>query len=404
MSLSIFKLLKKYIYFFSFLISVLDLVYLIIFKKFKNKRVFLQPEGGFAHTILSPEVLKRLYDKNNWCIVFGYDPKRHNFLTSEIYNDHFYWLKLSSKFAKFSYIDEKYKKKIFLIFEYYLKKNKIEYVYYTDFINKHNNFNQSKLNPKYNKEGLLLHEYNAFEIFSKKDEFNAPNLISKKYKNIFFHLNKRKICGFGYKKKSNHAYTNERSTDTLENYKKSFFTMIENGWDIYIYGDQLEDLPLWFNEIENNIFYSNKSKLNKDEFNLRAGLISDCFIGPASGASSWKYIFHTKPQLIIDSYPIGWCFYNSVISFKVVFNHQEKKKINEIIDDQIYILKKPPFEIKYTSENEKNDIIKDFILNLSSLEKVTIKPSDLKLTPGHPLYWGKSTISKLWYEIQEKHL
>ena len=100
MSLFIFKLLKEFI-FFLFLISILDLIYLIILKKFKNKRVFPQSEGGFVHTIFSPEVFKRLYDKNNLCILFGYNPKRYNFLTKEIYNDHFYWLKLSSKFKKF---------------------------------------------------------------------------------------------------------------------------------------------------------------------------------------------------------------------------------------------------------------------------------------------------------------
>ena len=112
------------------------------------------------------------------------------------------------------------------------------------------------------------------------------------------------------------------------------------GYEIHIYGDELKQLPKWFNDIEKNIFYLNKSSENRDQYNIRCGLTCDFYIGPSSGASSWKYIFHRKPQLIIDSYPLGWGFFNSVISFKIIENFNYTKSLNEILNQKIYILEK----------------------------------------------------------------
>ena len=56
----------KYLFFvffslISLFISIIYLFFLIYKLNFKNKIVFLQPEGGFGHTILTPEVLNKLF-------------------------------------------------------------------------------------------------------------------------------------------------------------------------------------------------------------------------------------------------------------------------------------------------------------------------------------------------------
>ena len=93
MSLSIFKkVVKEGLYLFSFVISLISILNLILRVNFKNKEVFLQPEGGFAHTILSPEVLKRIYNSEDWILIFGYHANRHNYLIKNFYGNNFYWL------------------------------------------------------------------------------------------------------------------------------------------------------------------------------------------------------------------------------------------------------------------------------------------------------------------------
>ena len=436
------KLLKSLFFIFSFLISFFSLVYLLIFNNFKKKIVFLCPEGGFAHTLLTPEVLRRLYEGKKWCVIYGYQPDRHNFLTKEIYQKNFFWLRLCITIFKKSLVKDKFKYKIFSILESYLKKNNIEYYYFGDFIYKYN-FIQK--NPLYFDDGLQ-NAYNSFIVLDKKNEFNLPHQSSKKVKNILINLGKRKVCGIAYKEQkpfkynkkvvlpntlNNYSYTgngnnkinnnikndqdilkeeyrnfgykNERASDNLENYKKSFFSLINRGWEIYLYGDIVTKVPKWFDEIKKNIHYVRDYSL-RDEFNLKAGMISDCFIGPSSGASSWKYVFPARPQLIIDGYPIGYIYYNSIIAYKFIEHHYQQKKINEVINDQLYFFNQPPFKYRSALAEEKNAIIMDFINNLDNLESIAMKPVDLNLNPDHPIIWSKTTISKKWYEIQEKFL
>lgn len=398
------KIFKKILQLLSFVYSLVNLLILILKVDFKNRTVFLQPEGGFAHTILSPEVLKRIYKKSTWCIIFGYEIRRHNYLTKNLYEGHFFWLKLSVPLKKISVIDQRYKDIIFKVLACYLNLKKIKFLYYTDFISKYDNLHLKKIHSNFNKEGMLMHEYNAYKIFNQS-KYVPEELFSQKIKNFYLNKTTKKKCGIAFKNKSpNHNYTNERSSDDLQNYKKSFFWLVQQGWEIYLYGDEILKIPEWFKEIESSIFYQKKSGLKRDEFNLKCGLICDCFIGPSSGASSWKYIFHNKPQLIIDSYPIGWGYFNSVVSFKFISKHNKLKYLSEILDDKIYILKKPPFLSRYSNENEKYLIIKNFIKNLENLDNETIKPGDLKLYHDHPLVWSKTLISKTWFDMQNQLL
>ena len=127
MSLSIFKkYVKELLYLFSFIISLISILNLILKINFKNKQVFLQPEGGFAHTILSPEVLKRIYNSEDWILIFAYHARRHNYLTKNLYGKNFYWLNLG-KLESINFIKDSYKNLAFSILELYLKLNKINF-------------------------------------------------------------------------------------------------------------------------------------------------------------------------------------------------------------------------------------------------------------------------------------
>ena len=60
---------------------------------------------------------------------------------------------------------------------------------------------KKKINQKFNKENLLMHEYNAYKIFSNCEIKSKDDLINENIKKLNLNFNQRKKCGFGYKKK-----------------------------------------------------------------------------------------------------------------------------------------------------------------------------------------------------------
>ena len=239
----------------SLFISIKSFFFLIYKLSFKKKIVFLQPEGGFGHTILTPEVLNKLFRNDQWILVFGYDPRRHNYLIKNLYKNNFFWLKLtySSDFPKIVF--EPFKKFIFFLFSLYLKFKKIEYYYYFDYLLKLKDYGYSK----YNKEDTLLYERISYKIIFQGSK--SLNSIDTGFKNINFNVKKIKKCALAYKQ-STYGDINSinRSSDTLESYKESIFGMVDLGWDVYIYGDLPSPPPNWFNDLKKNIFFFEKNK------------------------------------------------------------------------------------------------------------------------------------------------
>ena len=145
------------------------------------------------------------------------------------------------------------------------------------------------------------------------------------------------------------------------------------------------------------------SDLNK--FNLYAGINSECYIGPMSGASSWKYMFPKKPSLIIDAHPFGWSYFNSVIAYKIINGVKNNETIKDLLKrERIYWYDNDPYDYRYTDQDEKESIIINFLKNLDSINAEIITSENLGLPKDHPISWSYSSISKTWYKIQEANL
>ena len=67
-----------------------------------------------------------------------------------------------------------------------------------------------------------MHEYNAYKIFSNCEIKSKDDLINENIKKLNLNFNQRKSVVL-VTKKNIHFYTNQRSTDDINNYKKSFF-------------------------------------------------------------------------------------------------------------------------------------------------------------------------------------
>ena len=83
--------------------------------------VFFSPEGGFGPTILKNMILRCKYkNENNFILIFGYKPNRHNRLISNLFGRNFLWLHLTSSFIPYMITSEKNKYLVFKFLEYLL--------------------------------------------------------------------------------------------------------------------------------------------------------------------------------------------------------------------------------------------------------------------------------------------
>ena len=131
--------------------------------------------------------------------------------------------------------------------------NKINFTYYVNFIDSYDNFDQSKINKKFNKENMLMHEYNAYKIFLKSDLTDKESFAYIK-KNYFLNLSEKKNVVLLLKKVQNIFILMRDLQMILKIIKRVFFHFVDMGYEIHIYGDELKQLPKWFNDIEKNIF------------------------------------------------------------------------------------------------------------------------------------------------------
>jgi hypothetical protein len=99
----------------SFIYSIKSLIF-VIYKIKKDNIVFLQPEGGFGWTILTPEILIRLYKNDKYLFIFGFHPKRHNYEIKNLYTN-FLWLELTHRYFFPNPVIEKFKYLVFFFFK-----------------------------------------------------------------------------------------------------------------------------------------------------------------------------------------------------------------------------------------------------------------------------------------------
>jgi hypothetical protein len=93
-----------------------------LLKFLREKRViYLQHEGGFGHTITSPEILNYYY-KDNWIIIFAFSKRRHNRLIEEIYNNKLFFLNIEIIPVSCERINKFLFNIIYIIFKYLFRK------------------------------------------------------------------------------------------------------------------------------------------------------------------------------------------------------------------------------------------------------------------------------------------
>ena len=382
----------------SFIYSIKSLIF-VIYKIKKDNIVFLQPEGGFGWTILTPEILIRLYKNDKYLFIFGFHPKRHNYEIKNLYTN-FLWLELTHEFFFPNPVIEKFKYLVFFFLRKYLELRKIKNYNINDLWNK-KKIDKFKNIYHYN-NNYFYPDKNAPVIFgTRKKEKRKINYVNKYFD---AEIENGKFCGFLFRNKIGDLNSSLRNISASEKDISQIFQLILSyGWKILVFGDAFKNIER-FSNYKKKIFFSQNFSFSKNEYNLLAGLRSDCFIGPLSGGLNWNYIYPDKPVLILDAHPFGHSHYKAVMSYKILKKTStDIKNINDLLNAKMYFHKRLN-DVRDTNIKEKIKIINNFLNNIEKLDHETLSADKLKLNSNHPLFFSSAKLSKTWYNIQNEIL
>ena len=333
--------------------------------------------------------------------MFGFHPRRHNYLIKNIFGIHFAWLALSSKYIPLEKISEKNKYFIFRFLKFLLinfSDVKNVHIFNDYFCEQWNiaSFPQEKKNKygNYKKFHEFIYENEKFIDFDLK--------FLKEYKNkIEFNIYKKKVGIFLRTKGSSNKHdisSQLRDSNALENYRIAIEESVKKNWQVFISGD-LEEFPEWLNQYGDMIIYRKKCKLTKDEYNLFVGLSVDCFVTTGSGPVAWKLIDPNKPHLVLDAYPLAFGWYKSTVAYKFL---SEPKSINflDIFKERNLIIE-PPIPCRMSSPQELHNIVMEFLSDYEYGKISGHSPEKINLPEDSLIATGHAKASKVWCKLQK---
>ncbi|WP_440619442.1 hypothetical protein [Candidatus Pelagibacter sp. HIMB1493] len=337
-----------------FIIFFYDIIFLIYKFRKKKLKIILKLNGGFGHLITTPHYLKLTNDKD-WVLIFGIEAV-HNKLIKIFFKDNLFFIR---KGIHSSYFEKKIEKFIINLFNFC---NKQKVILYDDIILKKLNYSK-KINEEeetfvlFNKKKI---NYNIKNIKIRCEDFNRfLNNEADSCKGIInFHLR--------YKKNQIDHLNYLRDSNQINFYKNIFEYLVNKKWKIIITGEDFE-IPEWIKNYRNYIFLNAFTNLSKDYFNLYTGISSDVYIGNMTGPIMWELLKPKKRNLVLNCYPIGFCFRNSIFSYPMITNNRL-----DILKQSLVRIKKnysKDFFLKNFKDLDKiqcKQIIEEFIENLDN--------------------------------------
>jgi hypothetical protein len=332
----------------------------LLFNK-KNYKILIQLEGGFGHNISEPHYLN-ISEKEKWILIIAFDKNFHNRKVKEIFYPHIISINKTGLYWKWKIeIENLY---IFLINKFL----SIKVLPVSNYIMSHN---YEAKNNNYHKclesrEFIKFYNHRNHNIYKNY----LDNMPSDK---IFRELRYAKgTINFQLRSKGKKTNTPDKlsqfkDSDDINNYRPSIEAIVEKGWAV-VFGGEEFDIPNWFKGIDDKLIYRSKTNLNRNDYGFLAGLKTDIYIGPPSGAALFNLINSRKKQLILNCLPFGYGFINSVVSYPVM-QFKTKNQFNKIFTDYIY--DRYNFELynslslRKQSPDEMRDIIIDYLNNIN---------------------------------------
>jgi hypothetical protein len=375
-------------------------IFIIIFFKEKKALILLNPESGFGPSLMKPYLLylfAKKYKIKNFCLVFGFDYRRHNKYTKYFFDKNFIWLELNSKYIPYGIINERLKQLIFSFLYIMLTifQSKKNVYYFNDYFQKF-----LKISHISEEKNNFYGTTNALYKFLIKNEKYSKNFTRELDKHFILNIKyQKKKCAIFIRSKGFKAKdfsSNLRDTSNVNIYYLAIQNLVKEGWQVFLTGD-VDKKESWFDKFGNNLIYPQKF-CDTDLYNALVPTKVDCLISGMAGAANYKFIDIHKPNLIIEGFPFGFGFYKSTMSYKFL---KKKLPLKNLFDHSNLNYKKK-YKFKVSKPEDISKIIIEFVKNCKYKKVLGYTPKKKILNNNYYFKSSGAKISRSWMLLQKK--
>ncbi len=363
-----------------------------------GRRVYVNVEGGFGHTLAAPTCLRSL-DDGMFVLVFFYTKERHNYLTKNAFDGDFIWCPVTLPgLPYFSLRVHQLLGRVLVrlldlftpsahdLREFFDEATFEPWMVDSDFY-------QEYYSDPYRRTYMFRLAPSVDEILKRgRSNYYIDGLNFNPLESLIG--TSRKICAiahreFGISRDVTKHIRNSRSISELVAVV-SYLTDVA-GYHVILCGNVHGRI---FEEFQGNpaVTYPAMTGLQRDEYDFYAGMLFDVFIGPMSGGLDYARC-RQVPTLILDSFPYGWASPRATLAFRdKKFACVEELRDFFATSYQDYSVN----EVDFVPEPVALAIVREFIEGIND-PHAGIDPRDLGIDAG-PLIDGRCRISSAWYQ------
>lgn len=395
----------------------------------RTRDIIFLPVGGFGHTIVGPDVIRRLFGFNkSVLIVFSYFGK-HNRKVAHIWPDVtviflpiVFGINWEQKVTSFSFSNW-YKSNAPNIVRSFFRVLGITCNFYFLDEDIYNGKLIEKFQIKF--EGTPPKYYNrvksnylwGFYYLYLREKVSAPKVHApEKIRNVFYDALRRivpaemdgktKLCCIYLRNKDKKntvtlgdAFGNTRVGSDFACYRHAIKLLNDSGYVVLIVGDVNLSSEI-INEYNGMLIDYKAVSINRDWFSMLAPTEADIFIGEAGGGS-WLAGINDIPCLLMNAHPYGWCLPNSWMYYKTLRNKNGMLvPMEDVLSEYLYCYRFPEgYTLNSADEIEIFKAVQCFIEDVKSQQP---DKSDDIIKTLSDYTWLKHTqvkFSPAWLEL-----
>jgi hypothetical protein len=344
--------------------------------------ILLWPQGGFGHTLSSPDWLRHIAPNSRNLIIFGRWPKRHNALIAELWgHDRFLWVWSAIWLPRVGVVaDFRWSEALFEFAERQLKrvwpKKRV--------LNSWTLF-WATPRPSWVEPGSKYDFNRECRLYALRAERPAPALHLGENRIRVVEGALRNVVGTGYERRCN-LYLRRRLGDVsnlarcaqpvaayepLVRYlvSRKFLVMITG--DVDIAGTALADEPL--------VVDWRRLGISKNLFHVYGGTETDLHIGNLSGGTAFTYVADIQ-TVLIDALAFGDAYPKTTIQYKRLRNADGSLvPLRTLFDKHALDFECRGCEVVEASPLEMMEVVKDVVENGLGTVPYGIRPESLGL-------------------------
>ena len=371
-------------------------------------QILLVYEGGFGHSIIAPDLLRRRYPEGNLVVLFAYNPDRHNRLIDQVWESrlHFIWIPVAIKLPLLSLMfSVEWAQRLFLFLTSLVSvlAKKPEILSYAQL------HDEAPHPPWVKKNSLYWHRYESryhFQIITT----NLPSIkFPKKFSSpirtalsLHSSFKFKKLCNLYLRMKSNapnlsyDQSSTRRQSANIEAYEPAIKFLNEIGFQVLLTGDTLvpDEMKSKYGD---GLLDWVVLGVDREAYMIFSGTEVDMHIGSLSGGSAYVYATDI-PTLVVDGFTFAEGLPYSTMHYKRLRNPDGRPVMpKELFSSFAFDFECTGYELIDSTPSEIKEAVKDFVENHESQRPYGIEAKDAGIVENSEwLKTANARISPVW--------